>query len=87
MVYWKMYAGTFLYNTYNNPGEGLFLSWPHTMDFLFSFRKGWFIYTPVMILALIGLFLPSANRKGYFNAVLFFVLVNIYILSCWSNWW
>ena len=37
MLYWKIYAGSFIFNSYNNPGEGLDLLAPHIIAVLFSF--------------------------------------------------
>ncbi|MBS1582202.1 MAG: glycosyltransferase family 39 protein, partial [Bacteroidetes bacterium] len=54
-LYWHAVTGQWLFYSYVNPGEGFDLATPHTMDFLFSFRKGWLLYTPLMVLALIGI--------------------------------
>jgi len=49
-------SGEFIINPYaaGNPGEGLELLQPHILKVLFSFRKGWFIYTPMMIFTVMG---------------------------------
>lgn len=39
MLYWKIYVGHFVFNSYNNPGEGLDLLSPHIINSLFSFRR------------------------------------------------
>ncbi|MBL0127806.1 MAG: glycosyltransferase family 39 protein [Flavobacteriales bacterium] len=49
LVYWKWMTGKWLYMSYNNPGEGFEFLHPYTWDVLFSFRKGWYIYTPIML--------------------------------------
>ena len=88
LIYWKHVTGSFFYNSYSNPGEGMELFYPHTLDFLFSFRKGWFIYTPIAFLGIIGLFrLKDEIRKNWFWGLIVFSVMNIYISSCWSNWW
>ncbi|MFI5205050.1 MAG: hypothetical protein ACHQF2_11195, partial [Flavobacteriales bacterium] len=63
LIYWKLYTGQFIYNSYRNPNEGFDFLSPHTWNFLFSFRKGWFIYTPVMFFACIG-FIFLLKRKN-----------------------
>ncbi|MCB0815419.1 MAG: hypothetical protein KDB87_19920, partial [Flavobacteriales bacterium] len=55
LSYWKVYGGAWIFDSYQNPGEGLDLFYPHLHRFLFSFRKGWFIYTPLMLVAAAGL--------------------------------
>lgn len=87
LLYWKVAAGSFFVDSYQNPGEGFDLVYPHTWDYLFSFRKGWLLYTPLMILGIIGLF---KSRKPKYNigiAFVVFAVVNIYLLSSWTNWW
>ena len=47
MWYWYFTTGNLIYYSYQNPGEGFDFFAPHTVDYLFSFRKGWFVYSPV----------------------------------------
>ena len=87
LLYWNVYSGHFLIDSYNNPGEGLDFLNPHFAGTLFSFRKGWFIYTPLMLLAFFG-FIPLWRRqRNCFWPLLTFVILNIYLVSCWSCWW
>jgi hypothetical protein len=87
MLYWKAYTGKFLYYSYVNPGEGFEFLHPYTINFLFSFRKGWFIYTPVMLFAMYGFYLLYRKKRTIFWALTIFLILNIYILSSWSCWW
>ncbi|MDP2723124.1 MAG: hypothetical protein Q8O72_10225 [Bacteroidales bacterium] len=87
VIYWKIYSGHFIYYSYQNPGEGFEFLWPYTLKTLFSFRKGWLIYTPMMIFALWGfIHLYKENRNKFFSIFIFFI-VNLYIVSSWSCWW
>ncbi len=88
LAYWKMATGHFLFDNYSsNPGEGLDFLNPRFLKVLFSFRKGWLIYTPVMAFSLIGF--VSMYRKGrfVFYPVLLYFILNLYLVSCWTNWW
>jgi hypothetical protein len=87
LIYWKIYAGRYLFYSYSNPGEGFDFFSPHTLNFLFSFRKGWFIYTPIMFLALFGFYKLYKDKSPWFLPTLIFVVINIYVLSSWSCWW
>lgn len=87
MLYWKKYAGHYLYRSYDNPGEGLDLFSPHTWPFLFSYQKGWLLYTPMMWLALAGLVVMGYRRRQWALAVTLFFLVNLWLTSSWTNWW
>ncbi|MCD4774138.1 MAG: glycosyltransferase family 39 protein, partial [Bacteroidales bacterium] len=87
LVYWKLITGQLFFNSYPNPGEGLELFAPYTAKFLFSFRKGWFIYTPVMIFSIIGFYnLYKHNKKIFYPFFLFFIF-SLWIISSWSCWW
>ena len=86
--YWKAITGKFIYNSYGvNAGVGFEFFKPYTLKVLFSFRKGWLIYSPVMIFSLIGfIFLYNKNRNVFY-AILLYFLFNLYIVSSWSCWW
>ena len=86
-LYWKKIAGDYLFYSYTNPGEGLDFLSPHTFDFLFSFRKGWFIYTPIMAFAFAGLFYLYKKNKAIFYATTIFIILDVYISSSWTTWW
>lgn len=86
-LYWKVHAGSWIYDSYQNPAEGLDLLAPHTLNFLFSFRKGWFLYTPMMLLAVAG-FVPLFRRHGGIAiALLVFFLVDLWVVSSWTVWY
>ena len=88
LLYWKLHTGQFLYYSYGaNPGEGLELLSPYISQFLFSFRKGWIIYTPLMIFAFAGFYFMYKNNRKIFLPLLIYSLFNIYLISSWSTWW
>ncbi len=87
MYYWKIGTGHWLYYSYQNPGEGFDFLSPHTFPFLFGFRKGWFVYTPLMIIAVGGIFYIFFKNRNVFWALLIPFLLSIYISSSWSCWW
>jgi len=88
LLYWKLHTGHFLYYSYgSNPGEGMEFFSPFIANVLFSFRKGWFVYTPLMLLACTGfIFVYKKNRKIFWS-LLVYTCVNLYLVSCWSTWW
>lgn len=87
LIYWKLCSGQWVYQSYNNPAEGLDLLQPHTYEFLFSYRKGWFLYTPLMIIGVIGIFLSMRRPFPSGIALIIFLLLNIWIISSWTTWW
>jgi hypothetical protein len=87
LTYWYLKTGHILYDTYKNPGVGLDIFSPHIINILFSYRKGWLLYTPVMIFALIGWFFLFKENKKIFLATVSYFLISFYIISSWSEWW
>lgn len=87
--YWHALSGKFVINPYGagNPGEGLELLQPHILKVLFSFRKGWFVYTPLMIFTILGFWYMYKNNKVLFTPVFIYFVINLYIVSSWSCWW
>lgn len=67
--------------------EDLILSDPHLWDFLFSFKKGWLIYSPVFLLLPFSFYALYKNDRLLFKAFLIFVILYIYVMSSWENWW
>jgi hypothetical protein len=87
LLYWRLTAGQWLFYSYVNPGEGLDLATPHLRPFLISFRKGWFVYTPLMMFAILGLATLRKRLPQAFWSVLIFLVVDVWIVSSWSCWW
>jgi hypothetical protein len=86
-IYWKYISGMFFYFSYGELGGSFFWHNPQIMNILFSYKKGWFVYTPLMFFAFLGIFLLPWKLRGAFLPILLFKLVNIYILSSWWAWW
>ena len=84
-LYWKLSGDQFIIYSYQDQG----FSWlkPHIKNVLFSFRKGWLIYTPLMIIALIGFIPLWKKHKRLFLACFAFFSINFYIVSAWDIWW
>lgn len=84
LVYWKYTSGHWMSN---NHSESFSFLDPYTYKFLFSFKKGWLIYTPIMTFALIGFISLYRSKRELFYPILIFTVLNIYILSSWECWW
>lgn len=83
-LYWKEVTGNYIFYSYTD--EGFFFNHPRILDGLFSFRKGWLVYTPLMAFPLAGLFFLKGLKK--IRLALFLVLaVNIYVIFSWWCWW
>jgi hypothetical protein len=85
MLYWKHQTGSWLFNSY--VGEHFLFHRPQIFNGLFSFRKGWLVYTPVMALSLTGLYHLYKNKKDFFYAVTGLFTLYIYVAFSWWCWW
>lgn len=79
LIYWKIATGSFIFDV---GSKWDFLS-PH-FRVLFGWEKGWFIYTPVTILFVVGFFFMK--KFPFWKSVLTFCLLNIYIIIAWHHW-
>ncbi len=85
LAYWKYTTGHFLHFSYEE--EGFNFNNPQVLNGLFSFRKGWFIYTPIALLGCLGILpLFQQNKKMALPVILFFICF-IYIIYSWWLWW
>jgi hypothetical protein len=87
LFYWHAVTGHWIFYSYLNPGEGFDFLPPHLQDFLFSYRKGWLLYTPVMLLALAGIPVLWRQHRETFWAILLFLVADLWVISAWSTWW
>jgi hypothetical protein len=84
-VIYKLQTGSFL--VYSYPGEGFRFSEFHMIDMLFSYKKGLFIYTPVLFISLLGYrYLWQQNIRSAIFLVGFMVILT-YLLSSWHMWY
>jgi hypothetical protein len=86
ILYWKIQAGHFFFNSYMDSGRFYFLS-PHITAGILGFRKGWLVYTPVMAFALAGFFVLHKKAKGLCSAILPFFILFVYFIFSWWCWW
>ncbi|MBK8500067.1 MAG: hypothetical protein IPL52_14905 [Flavobacteriales bacterium] len=87
LLYWKTVTGQWLFYSYINPGEGFDFASPHISDYLFSFRKGWFVYTPLVLLMVFGMATLWRNARHLFWPIAIFLVVDLYVVASWTNWW
>lgn len=85
LIYWKIYAGQFLFFSYGS-SEGFFFADPKFYSVLFGWRKGWFIYTPLMLFAVVGLVMMLRKWKGLFIPLAVYMLINLYLICSWWDW-
>lgn len=79
LIYWKLITGSFVYDVGSK--------WVFANPFfrvLFGWETGWFIYTPVTILFVLGFFFMK--NFPFRKSVLVFCLLNSWIIISWFDW-
>jgi hypothetical protein len=86
MIYWKTNTGCWVYYSYQN--EGFNFTDPHIKDGYFSFKKGWFVYTPLAFFGFLGIVIILKNKiqKFYVLPVFLFLCIASYITFSWYDW-
>jgi len=85
LLYWKEVTGSWIYYSYSD--EGFFFNNPAIIKGMFSFRKGWLIYSPIIIFSLVGIPFLYKKMKGLCLPILIFLVLNLYIVFSWWTWW
>jgi len=83
MLYWHYITGRFFFYSYQEEGFTNILS-PRIMTVLVGPRNGWFIYTPLVLPALAGLFWLTVKKS--LNSIPT-LLILIFILYLNASWW
>ncbi|MBY0482005.1 MAG: hypothetical protein K2Q21_11655 [Chitinophagaceae bacterium] len=84
-IYWKWVSGQWIIYTYGE--EGFDWLHPHFINALISFKGGWFIYSPAMILTIIGFVYLFRYYRQLFYSSFIFILCFCYICFSWKEWW
>jgi len=79
LVYWKYVTGHWIYDV----GSKWTFFRPH-WQVLFGWNKGWFVYTPITLFMIAGLFFM--RKYPFRKSVLWFTLINIWIIIAWADW-
>ncbi|MDF2436430.1 MAG: hypothetical protein K0Q95_806 [Bacteroidota bacterium] len=86
LFYFKSISGSYFTYPY---GQETFsnLGHPHILETWFSPNNGLFIYAPVLLLSVLGIFMMirEKNKFGYYLAGIF--LLMSYLFASWWNWW
>lgn len=85
-LYWKWLSGHFFYKSY---GKEDWMEWfsPYILDGLFSARRGWLVYTPIMLFSLVGFYPLYRTRRAHFWLAFLFTGLFIYISFAHNIWW
>jgi hypothetical protein len=85
MLLYKISVDRFFLDSY--PGETFNFLHPELFNFLFSYKKGLFIYLPLLFVALFGWIFMYRTDKFKALSGIGFLLLLIWTLSSWWNWY
>jgi hypothetical protein len=83
-ILWFVQCREFLIWPYSH--EGFYFTHPEFFRVLFGFRKGLFVYTPLLGISLLGLLVLLRKNKVRFLITSCFLLLITYLLSAWWCW-
>jgi hypothetical protein len=83
---WYLQTGNFI--VYSYQGESFDFSNPEFFNILFGYKKGLFVYTPILFLSVISLVWHLKTKRYYFvlSWLVFFSILT-YVLSSWWSWY
>lgn len=84
-ILWYVQTGSFF--IWNYSGEGFNFGKPEIWNTLFSFRKGLFIYTPILLIGIVSIFILGKKNKFQFSGFTMFFCILTYITSSWWIWY
>lgn len=84
LCYWKFTSGNWVFYSYK---ERFNWTSPFLLKALFSYKKGWLVYTPLMLFAFWGFYFMWKNARKIFLAVTVCVFIFTWMIMSWECWW
>lgn len=87
MLYWQLTTGHWYFYTYRR--EYFDFANSQIVNGLFSYRKGWLLYTPLAVLGFAGLLPMWRNERLRFAVVpvIAYFLITVYVVFSWWQWY
>lgn len=84
-LYWYHMTSQWLFYSYND--ESFFFTDPEIWKGLFSYRKGWFLYSPLLLLAIPGFWLMFKKHTSVAIGSLTVLFAGLWVTFSWWCWW
>ena len=87
MIIWKLATGRFFVSTYTYPFEQFYFFSPKIFKVLFSPHHGLFVWSPILIFAVLGLFSMQGPLRAFRWPIAVCLLLQVYLISSWYLWY
>ena len=84
VFYWHYVSGQFIYDAY--VGESFNFLKSKIAGGLYGYSNGWLTWTPVMFLALLGLFSLKKQARAAYKPTIILLPLHIYVIYSWWCW-
>lgn len=82
--YWYYITEHFIHDSYED--EGFNFLQPSLWKGLFSYRKGWFVYTPMAFVAVAAFYFLYKQHRKLFYTLFAYMCINVYVVFSWYAW-
>lgn len=83
-LYWKTVSSDWVVYSYGEEGFRFFN--PQILNVLFSPQKGLFFWAPILLPAVLGLFLLKGRLRKYILPGAIILILQVYLVSSWWSW-
>ena len=84
VAYWLYVSGAPF--VYSYQGQGFKFFKPHIINGILSYRSGWLVYSPAMLLSLLGLWAMWRQKHKLFPCIVLFTILFIWVTFAWNPW-
>lgn len=84
LLYWKLVTGNWFIFAYQ--GEYFDFANPQIYEVLFGFRKGLFLWSPLLLISIPGFYLMFKQSEKLRYLASFILLAQVYIVASWWAW-
>lgn len=84
-LYLNYITGHYVFNSYVN--ERFFFNNPHILEAMFGYRNSVFLYAPVLLLCVPGLYILHKQKSKMFLMSVIYLFIFTYVAFSWWCWW
>jgi hypothetical protein len=86
LALYKWTTGSWIVSSYSVIGVGFNFRSPHVLSVLFSTQKGLFFWSPVLLLAVAGMFVARGWARGLLLPAAVVFAIHTYLIATWFDW-